>query len=236
MWLWSLLLCVDGAVAQAPVSDGPPPDARVRPMDDAQLDEARALFENGRRLYAEGAYEPAIEAWQACYDMTERVELLFNLSNAHERLGRLSEALDLLNRYRAMATLSPEEQDQLARRATGLIIRIDEAAAELRDVGRGQRMAGTATAWGGAAAMVLGAVLGGSALAARSDVRATCLNTPDGFLCPTDGMSAVQRAERDGSWSVVALAAGSVGLVSGVVLTVRAPARRSPNVEVSWRF
>jgi tetratricopeptide (TPR) repeat protein len=92
-------------------------------------DEARAkeLYANGQRLYDEGYYEQAIAAWKEAYALSSRPALLYNVSNAYERLGKLQEALDTLNLYRAFA--SGDEAATLDRRIAVLERRLAEQRA-----------------------------------------------------------------------------------------------------------
>lgn len=86
----------------------------------AEDDESRAreLFQNGVILYEEAQYEDAIIAWREAYRLSEAPVLLFNISDAWERLGNLEEALSFLNRYRALAPA--DERETLDRRIRNL--------------------------------------------------------------------------------------------------------------------
>jgi tetratricopeptide (TPR) repeat protein len=106
-----LLFASGPAQAQAPA---PSPD-----------DQAKVLFANGQRMYAEGRYEEAILAFREAYDLSQRPLLLYNLANAYERLGDLDRAIDALNRYRVYA--QPDEQDVLLARVQTMERRRDAA-------------------------------------------------------------------------------------------------------------
>lgn len=112
--LTALLTTAPSAWAQDPAS--PEADAR-----------AKELYGNGQRLYDEGYYEQAIAAWKEAYALSSRAALLFNISNAYERLGKLQEALDTLNLYRAYAT--GDEAATLDRRIAVLERRLAEQRA-----------------------------------------------------------------------------------------------------------
>ena len=92
--------------------------------DDADMVRARELYENGARLYEEGLYEEAIEAFEASFELSGAHALWYNIANAQERLGRFQEALDALNRYRAFAP--SEERPVLERRMRNLERRIED--------------------------------------------------------------------------------------------------------------
>lgn len=194
---------------------GAPPEAAAA----ADQDRARTLFENGKRLYNEGSYEAAIEAWQACYELSGRPELLYNLSNAHERLGDTALALELLNRYRAQAVLTAEQHEQYARKASTLELRMREDEA----VARRPRppLGGIAGAVVGGLAIAGGAVLGSLAQDDRAEVRATCLDLPEGLLCPSAAEAPIRRAEQYGTASLVLLGAGGAAVLTGVTVVAR---------------
>jgi hypothetical protein len=77
-------------------------------------EQAHVLFLNGQRLYDEGRYEEAVQAFKTAYELSKRPLMLFNMANAYERLGQLEQAIDVLNQYRVYA--DPSEQDVLLAR------------------------------------------------------------------------------------------------------------------------
>ena len=91
----------------------------------ADDERARVLYENGAILYEEGQYEDAVTAWQQAYELSDRPLFLFNIANALERIGRWTEALEYLNRYRAFA--AAEERTVLERRMRNIERRLDAA-------------------------------------------------------------------------------------------------------------
>ncbi len=237
MWFLGALLALDVVFAQ-------PADVPAEPSSEADLERARVLFENGKRLYDEGSYEAAIEAWQACYDISRRPALLYNLSNAYERLGNTAQALETLNRYRAIADVSPEEHDRLARKASTLELRARNEAAVLpppepapgSPPSRGRSVGGTVLTVTGGALAVTGAVLGGIALGARGNANRACRDFQDGQLCPSSADDDARQFEQLGTLSLVALGVGGAGLVSGVTLLVAGGDNPGASVEVSWNF
>jgi TolA-binding protein len=86
--------------------------------------EARTLYQRGASLYDEGRYEDAVLAWQQAYDLSPRPLLLYNIANALERLGRLGEALDALDRYRPSA--GDDERTKVEARIDNLKRRVEE--------------------------------------------------------------------------------------------------------------
>ena len=100
----------------------------------------RAEFQRGQTAYQQGDYDGAIEAWQRAYDADPQPLLLYNLSQAYERLGRLTEAVDALERY--LAGAAPDDRHQADARArvaalrerlarTGIVVRGAPEGAEI---------------------------------------------------------------------------------------------------------
>ena len=61
--------------------------------------EARALFERGQSVYHEGDYETALEAWTRAYELSGRAAILYNIAQAHGRLGRFLDEKRALERF-----------------------------------------------------------------------------------------------------------------------------------------
>jgi len=204
---------------------------------------ARELFENGARLYDEGLYDEAIAAWQAAFNLSpDRPLLLYNMANAYERLGRYQEALDYLNRYRALAP--SEERETLERRMRAIERRMNEVKERalnppdgdpLRDAtgsriqvtssqggsnsGASPHPAGIALIAGGGAGLAIGGVFGALALTERSRARSLCIESTSGdTLCPSEAKAHI---ELDRSYSLgadIALIAGGAALGAGVIV------------------
>jgi hypothetical protein len=96
---------------------------------DANEEEARELYEEGARAYADEDYQAAVDAWQEAYILSGRAEFLFNIANAYERMGDLESAMDYLVRYRDEG--SEEQRDMIDKRIRDLEKR---AKAEGQDV------------------------------------------------------------------------------------------------------
>jgi tetratricopeptide (TPR) repeat protein len=213
----------DAAVAAEPESD----DAR-----------ARRLYLQGDRLYAEGSYLAAVEAFQEAYELSRRPLLLFNLANAYERLGRHADAVDALDRYLPHAPA--HEQDSLRRRVANLRELVDKRRAEeaaaaqaaseasapppsvapqptetyaQRDDTGWMRTTGWVLVGTGAAFLVGGGAAAGVAATARGDADDLCV---DG-ICPDRASDAV---DRDRTFSVLAdvgIGVGAGALVTGII-------------------
>lgn len=115
------IVCAVPSLAQSPSGDPP--------VSNADDDKARVFYLNGERLYNEGRYEEAVVAFQSAYSLSPRPLLLFNMANAYERLGKLQEAIDTLNKYRVFA--DPVEQDILLARVQTLETRLAQQRARV---------------------------------------------------------------------------------------------------------
>lgn len=73
-------------------------------------DDARTLFARGQVAYSQGDYDDAVDLWTRAYGLDPRPLLMWNLSQAYERLGRLEEAATALDTYLAHADPSDEHQ------------------------------------------------------------------------------------------------------------------------------
>lgn len=85
---------------------------------------ARELFLKGDAAYAEGRYEEALAAFQEAYDLSGRPQLLFNISNSLERLGRYQEAVDALDKY--LASGKAKDRDVVQKRLANLRKRVED--------------------------------------------------------------------------------------------------------------
>jgi len=67
----------------------------------AQTDDenARRHFESGAAYLQQSDNENALREFQAAYALSKRPELLLNIANVYERMGRLKEAVDALTKY-----------------------------------------------------------------------------------------------------------------------------------------
>jgi len=61
--------------------------------------EARELFRQGDAHYRAGRYQEAAAAFEKAYELSNRPALLYNLANAHERLGNRGRAATYLRKY-----------------------------------------------------------------------------------------------------------------------------------------
>lgn len=105
-----------------------PAYAQVKTEKAAADQRARELFQKGDTAYAEGRYEEALSAFQEAYDLSGRAQLLFNVSNALERLGRYQEAVDALDKY--LASGKAKDRDIVVKRIANLKKRVEEQKKE----------------------------------------------------------------------------------------------------------
>jgi tetratricopeptide (TPR) repeat protein len=99
--------------------------AQPKSSEKAALDvRARELFQKGDTAYAEGRYEEAHTAFHEAYELSGRPQLLFNISNALERLGRYTEAVEALEKY--LASGKAKDRDVVQKRLANLRKRVDE--------------------------------------------------------------------------------------------------------------
>ena len=97
-------------------------------QEDDSDERAKALYQEGTRLYEQGLYEEAVAAFKIAYSLSRRPLLLYNMAQAMERIGQWDEALEALVDYKTDAP--PEELDTLNSRIDALQARIDERDAE----------------------------------------------------------------------------------------------------------
>jgi tetratricopeptide (TPR) repeat protein len=96
--------------------------------------EARLLYERGDAAYVEGRYEAALAMFQEAYDLSQRPQLLYNLANTLERLGRTSEAIARLREFLPSApdALRDTVEVRIASMSEREARRADEEAAAAR--------------------------------------------------------------------------------------------------------
>lgn len=200
---------------------------------------ARELFIKGDRAYAEGDYEGALAAFEEAYALSGRHALLYNMANAHERLGEYEKALDKLRKFLPHASKS--QQSLLEKRMRSLEMRLDEqrAAAEKQpepsavppppveqpkqappDSGvtvNGEPappLLGYGLVGLGALGVGLGAYFGMQALDARSTAEDRC----PGGRCTADAQDAIDRDKRNSLLADISLGAGIVSATVGVYI------------------
>jgi hypothetical protein len=109
---------------------------------------AREKFMQGQRAYQQGDYERAIEAWRGAYELDARPLILYNLSQAYERYGKLPEAVEALERYVATADSADPNQDVARARLSTLRERLAKTSIQIVDAPDGAQISVDGKAWG----------------------------------------------------------------------------------------
>lgn len=86
--------------------------ARAQDPQKSVSQQAREHFQRGRIAYSQGDHELAIKEWETAYSIDPRPKIKYNLAQAYERLGKLSEASKALEQYLEKA--GPEDSEYLA--------------------------------------------------------------------------------------------------------------------------
>jgi tetratricopeptide (TPR) repeat protein len=91
---------------------------------------AKVHYQAGAHHYARGHYVEAIGEFEEAYRLSKAPALLYNISQAYERLGDLVKARDYLHRYLESGATSADERGSLEDRVRAFDerIRADEAA------------------------------------------------------------------------------------------------------------
>lgn len=163
----------DAEPPPAASSSGRRIEVKESPGGDVMMNEARRRFDAGVDLYRKGLYRAAHAEFERAYDLSALPELLYNLGNTLQAMGRLAEAADRYERY---LKASPGASDRAAveeligQLRRELVLRDEEtrrtssAAASGSSASRGGPSRGAlALTIGGGATLLVGAVLGLSA-------------------------------------------------------------------------
>jgi len=78
-------------------------------LTDAQKEEAKKHFMDGRKHYADGEFNEAADHFVKAYDLTHAPELLYNLARCYEHLGENERAAD---QYEMYLRMSPDAEDR----------------------------------------------------------------------------------------------------------------------------
>lgn len=135
--LFSSLLCVAMVSVAVPVTARaePPPTPASNPSE-ADLERARELFDNGKSLYLDGSYEPAIAAFKQAYGMSGDALLLYNIAQAYDRAEDYDGAIEYFEYYRAFAPAN--ERDALTEKVDSLQRRKIKAQADAEQAAQEQ--------------------------------------------------------------------------------------------------
>ncbi|HMI90401.1 MAG TPA: hypothetical protein VK509_03515, partial [Polyangiales bacterium] len=108
--VWSLLLvCSSGASAQGVIDMGGMPEQ-----------ESKAHFKVGKSLYESGRFAEAAVEWNRAFELSQRVELLYNVYVAYRDASDVPRAIDALRRYLQGAELDDATRQNLQARLHAL--------------------------------------------------------------------------------------------------------------------
>ena len=100
---------------------------------------AKQHFMAGQDYYTQGRYEKAIEEFEEAYRLDPRPLLLFNIAQAHEKMGHLEKAVEYLKRYLESDTETEDRTTLLSKVAnlegriakTGIEVKVNEPEASV---------------------------------------------------------------------------------------------------------
>lgn len=215
--------------------------------------EARRLFKEGDRLYAEGDYEGAVKAFEKAFELSKQPALKYNLANAYERLARYEEALAALKDYEPHA--AADERSILKRRVGKLQERADQQKAD-REKAAAAGEAPTAQAESspvtqappadtssvstdkptpilgyvlvgvGAVGVGLGAFFGVQALGSKSDAEKACPEAGGARRCPGSAADMLSTNSRDALIADISIGVGLVAAAVGTYFIIKSPSSK----------
>jgi tetratricopeptide (TPR) repeat protein len=94
----------------------------------AQQDAARAHYQSGAAYYARGQYDEAIREFEQSYQLSKKPEILYNLAQCNDKLGRRPRVIEFLRRY---LDEKPKADDR--EQVTAWLRNLEEAEARERD-------------------------------------------------------------------------------------------------------
>lgn len=221
--------------------------------------EARRLFKEGDKLYAEGDYEGAVRAFEKSYGLSHQPALKYNLANAYERLARYEEALSALKEYEPHA--AADERDIVKRRIGKLQERADQQrldkekgaapspssepsteaappASELDAPASGASVSSDTPVLGyvlvgaGALGIGLGAFFGIQALGTQSDAEAACKESSGARRCPSSARDTLDSNQRNAIIADVGIGVGIVAAAVGTFLIFKSKSKETASTEL----
>jgi hypothetical protein len=205
----------------------------VAPSDDER---GRTHFQAGRDHLAVGRYEDALREFELAYDLSRRPAMLLNIANVAERLGAYRQAAQAYQGYAETLAAEDAERATYLARAEALRARADRADQEARAEGTMEGtplgdattvtsptaapshdllVPGIVTLVVGGASVIVGAILGGLALAEESSVRSGCGATRSCLPSQVAGMDDLALGADVALFGGLAIAA-----VGGVLLAI----------------
>ena len=215
--------------------------------------EARRLFREGDKLYAEGDYEGAVTAFEKAYELSRKEALKYNMANAYERLGRYEAALSALRDY--LPHTKPEEQDAVRRRIEKLEKRVEDQRLKAQQAEAGTTSSpapavapsspppapadvppadqsrapvlGYVVLGVGAVGLGVGTFFGVQALGDKSDAEDACVDSNGGRRCSVAAQDAVDGAESKALIADISLGVGIVAAAVGGYLVLSSGSGKS---------
>jgi tetratricopeptide (TPR) repeat protein len=196
--------------------------------------EAQAHFAAARNHFERGHYEEALVEFEAAYELSGRPALLYNLYLTHERLGRLEEAADHLERYLAHAG---ERRELLEARLESIRERLEEQRRRAAEAAASEAEGGDeavapppALDGGGAPVTAIASFAVGGAGLIAFGLFATLSTIEDGDLAETCGADAGSYCTDDdvsslGTYNLLAdigLGVAAVGAALGLIFLLTA--------------
>jgi|GEM_PF-6414198 len=219
----------------APRPVKPVPKPVPKPVDSADA-KALALYTAGDAAYAAGKYSLAAAKFRAAYELSGRPQLLFNMANAYQQMGRYADAAESLNNYVSHA----EPQERAAIRSRIAVLRhmaeVGHArAGKLRQlearlfVDEAERNSGKRwayTAWvGGAFALGLGVVFAERASDSADDALRDCVDTGGDPVCLSSARPRFRDERNHALVADISFGVGLVAVAAGVYLYLRAQSK-----------
>ena len=214
------------------------------------------MYDNGRTLFAEGSYDSAATAFEQAHALSGNLDMLYNAALAYDRANRFEAAIDLLDRYRALAPAS--ERAGLDERKKSLQVRLDKQREQLAAApaepgpaaqpsdpppvtpARDNRPRRVRTrTWvllgGSAVAAAVGTGLGAGSLARTRAARGGCVDRGDTLLCE-DRVGDPARASRPMAIGadVTFAAAGALGVAFVVLLVLDLRREHPAGAQARW--
>jgi tetratricopeptide (TPR) repeat protein len=202
------------AVALALTAAATPP--RIGYADETNANNvaaARRHFDKARAFYGQGAYRDAITELEAAHALDPNAkDLVFNLGVVHEKLADIEDALKWFRQYTTM-DLTPQERE----RADAYVKRLEGAKKELEEKQNAPQAPSPEGAPPGTE--------GGQALPPSQ--------TPGGVPPRGYGPPPAPSFGRVDAWTIGAAGLSAAGLISGIVLGVKALADRPPSAPMT---
>jgi hypothetical protein len=111
-------------------------------------DDARERFILGQKAYQEGDYDRAIAEWKAAYELDARSRILYNLSQAYERAGRLAEAVESLDEFLARIDDGDPVRETAIARLAAMRERLRRTGLQILDAPAGAEIFVNGESWG----------------------------------------------------------------------------------------